>query len=98
MQAANLMLEVRSREDDLAAAKQRCDSLEKYVEEVLAQNEQFRLHIYGVKWHQYGCLLKQQYKCSNLVKELCRFDLPVKNESKNGPMVYFPLYFSEFPL
>ena len=45
MQAANLMLEVRSREDDLAAAKQRCDSLEKYVEEVLAQNEQFRLQV-----------------------------------------------------
>ena len=45
MQAANLMLEVRSREDDLAAAKQRCDSLEKYMEEVLAQNEQFRLQV-----------------------------------------------------
>ena len=39
------MLEVRSREDDLAAAKQRCDSLEKYVEEVLAQNERFRLQV-----------------------------------------------------
>merc|ERR1711942_359592 len=45
MQAANLMLEVKSREDDLAAAKQRCDSLEKYVEEVLAQNQQFRLQV-----------------------------------------------------
>jgi len=45
MQAANLMLEVRSREDDLTAAKQRCDSLEKYVEEILAQNEQFRLQV-----------------------------------------------------
>ena len=45
MQAANLMLEVKSREDDLAAAKQRCDSLEKYMEEVLAQNEQFRLQV-----------------------------------------------------
>ena len=43
MQAVNLMLEVRSREDNLAAAKQRCDSLEKYMQEVLAQNEQFRL-------------------------------------------------------
>ena len=45
MQAANLMLEVRSREDDLAAAKQRCDSLESYVEEILAQNEQFRMQV-----------------------------------------------------
>ena len=45
MQAANLMLEVRSREDDLAAAKSRCDDLEKYVEEILAQNEQFRLQV-----------------------------------------------------
>jgi len=45
MQAANLMLEVRSREDDLVAAKQRCDGLEKYVDEILAQNEQFRLQV-----------------------------------------------------
>jgi len=45
MQAANLMLEVKSREDDLAAAKQRCDNLEKYVEEVLTQNQQFRLQV-----------------------------------------------------
>ena len=45
MQAANLILEVRSREDDLAAAKQRCDGLESYVEEILAQNEQFRLQV-----------------------------------------------------
>ena len=45
MQAANLVLEVRSREDDLVAAKQRCDSLETYVEEVLAQNEEFRLQV-----------------------------------------------------
>ena len=45
MQAANLMLEVKSREDDLAAAKQRCDSLESYVEEILAQNEQFRMQV-----------------------------------------------------
>ena len=45
MQAANLMLEVKSREDDLSAAKQRCESLEKYVEEVLAQNQQFRLQV-----------------------------------------------------
>ena len=46
------MLEVKSREDDLAAAKQRCDSLEKYVEEVLAQNQQFRLQV-GNYHHQY---------------------------------------------
>ena len=45
MQAANLVLEVRSREDDLVAAKQRCDSLETYVEEVLRQNEEFRLQV-----------------------------------------------------
>jgi len=43
MQAANLNLEVRSREDDLKAAKARCDDLEKYLEEILQQNEQFRL-------------------------------------------------------
>jgi hypothetical protein len=48
---------------------------------------------YGVKRHQYGCLLKQQYKCNNLAKELYRFDLSVRNESKNGPMAYFPLIF-----
>ena len=46
MQAANLMLEVRSREDDLEAAKVRCDGLEKYVDEILAQNEQFRLQVH----------------------------------------------------
>ena len=45
MQAANLMLEVRSREDDLSAAKQRCDGLETYVQEILAQNEEFRLQV-----------------------------------------------------
>ena len=45
MQAANLMIEVRSREDDLLAAKQRCEGLEKYVEEILGQNEEFRLQV-----------------------------------------------------
>ena len=45
MQAANLMLEVRSREDDLAAAKLRCDGLENYVQEILSQNEEFRLQV-----------------------------------------------------
>ena len=45
MQAANLMIEVRSREDDLLAAKQRCEGLEKYVEEILSQNEEFRLQV-----------------------------------------------------
>ena len=39
------MLEVRSREDDLTAAKQRCDGLETYVKEILAQNEEFRLQV-----------------------------------------------------
>ena len=39
------MLEVRSREDDLSAAKQRCDGLETYVQEILAQNEEFRLQV-----------------------------------------------------
>jgi len=41
MQAANLMIEVSSRESDLTAARARCDDLEKYLEEVLQQNEQF---------------------------------------------------------
>ena len=45
MQAANLMIEVRSREDDLLAAKQRCEGLERYVEEILGQNEEFRLQV-----------------------------------------------------
>ena len=45
MLAANLMLEVRSREDDLTAAKQRCDGLETYVQEILAQNEEFRVQV-----------------------------------------------------
>ena len=54
--------------------------------------------LYGIKDGQYGCCRKKQYKFSNLAKELSRFDLPVRNESKNGPMPYFPLYFSEFPL
>jgi hypothetical protein len=53
--------------------------------------------LYGIKDGQYGFCRKKQYKCSNLAKELSRFDLPVRNESKNGPMAYFPLYFSEFP-
>ena len=47
------MLEVKSREDDLAAAKQRCDSLEKYVEEILAQNQQFRLQVGNDDHHQH---------------------------------------------
>ena len=33
-----------------------------------------------------------------LAKELSPFDLPAINESKNGLIAYFPLYFSEFPL
>ena len=45
-----------------------------------------------------GCLLKQQLKWSILAKELSWFDLPTRNESKNGLMAYFPLYFSEIPL
>ena len=54
--------------------------------------------LYGIKDGQYGRCRKKQYKCSNLAKELSQFDLPVRNESKNSPMAYFPLYFSEFPL
>jgi hypothetical protein len=54
--------------------------------------------LYGIKDGQYGCCRKKQYKCSNMARELSRFNLPVRNESKNGPMAYFPLYFSEFPL
>ena len=44
------------------------------------------------------CLCKQLKKCSNLAKELRWLDIPVKNESENGLMAYFLLYFSEFPL
>ena len=29
---------------------------------------------------------------SYVVKDLSRFDLPVRNESNNGPMAFFPLY------
>merc|ERR1740129_2392360 len=39
------MLEVRCREYDLSAAKQRCDGLEIYVQEILAQNEEFGLQV-----------------------------------------------------
>merc|ERR1712096_183777 len=39
------MIELRSRESDLAAATSRCDNLDKYVEEVLQQNEQFRAQV-----------------------------------------------------
>ena len=56
------------------------------------------ISLYGVKCGQYGCLWKQHYKCSILTKELSWLDLPVINESKNGPMANFPLYFSEIPL
>ena len=62
MQAANLMLEVRSREDDLVAAKKRCESLEKYVEEILAQNEQFRLQVRYI----FSCLIPNVLKVSVL--------------------------------
>ena len=48
MQAANLMIEVNGREADLAAAKARSDDLEKYLEDVLRQNEQFVGQIAGL--------------------------------------------------
>jgi hypothetical protein len=32
------------------------------------------------------------------VKTVSQFDYPVSNESKNGPVAYFPLYFLEIPL
>ena len=47
-------------------------------------------------WRQrwpYGCFWKQQYKYSNLVKTVSQFNHPASNESKNGPVSYFPLYF-----
>ena len=48
---------------------------------------------YGFKGGLYGCLWKQQYKCSNLVKTRRWLDLPARNESKNGLIAFFPLYF-----
>ena len=45
MQTANLLLEVRAREEDLKTAKDRCSGLEQHLEEVLAQNEVFRLQM-----------------------------------------------------
>ena len=53
---------------------------------------------YGIEYGQYGCLLKQLYKCSTLVKELSLFDLFCRNGSKIGLVALFPLYFSENPL
>ena len=47
---------------------------------------------------QYGCLLNQLYKYSNLAKELNWFDLFCRNGSKISLMAFFPLYFSENPL
>jgi hypothetical protein len=32
------------------------------------------------------------------VKTVSKFDYPASNESKNGPMANFPLYFSDIPL
>ena len=47
----------------------------------------------GNEHGQYGCLLKQLYKCSNLAKSFSWFDLVCRNGSKIGPMTFFPLYF-----
>ena len=62
MRAANLMLDVQvswnspaavlwivqAREDDLVAAKRRCDTLETVVQEITGQNEQFRSQVTGL--------------------------------------------------
>ena len=45
MRSANLVLEVRAREDDLKTAKDRCQGLENHLEEILQQNQVFRLQI-----------------------------------------------------
>ena len=45
MRSANLVLEVRAREDDLKTAKDRCQDLENHLEEILQQNQVFRLQI-----------------------------------------------------
>ena len=45
MRSANLVLEVRAREDDLKTAKDRCQDLENHLEEILNQNQVFRLQI-----------------------------------------------------
>ena len=52
---------------------------------------------YSVKDGHYGCFRNQQYKCSNLVKTVSQFDYPAANESKNGPVAYFPLYNFQIP-
>ena len=50
------------------------------------------LWLYGSEWGQYGYLLKAQYKCSNLAKELNWLDYYKRNESKNRIVQNFPLY------
>ena len=42
--------------------------------------------------HQYGCLQKRLWKCSNIVEKLSWFDHYVRNESQYTPLAYFPLY------
>ena len=48
--------------------------------------------LYGSECCWYGCLWKEHYKCSNLVKKLNWKDHSVRNESQNAPPAYFPLY------
>ena len=47
---------------------------------------------YGSEWGRYGYLLKAQYICSNLAKELNWLDYYTRNESKNKILWNFPLY------
>ena len=47
---------------------------------------------YGSEWGRYGYLLKAQYICSNLGKELNVLDYYKRNESKNKILLNFPLY------
>ena len=39
---------MQAREDDLVAAKRRCDTLETVVQEITGQNEQFRSQVTGL--------------------------------------------------
>ena len=52
---------------------------------------------YGTGWTQYGYLLKAQYKCRSLAKELNLLEYVIRNESKNKILENFPMYIFQNP-
>jgi hypothetical protein len=78
---------------------------EEYIQSAKNGSTNTKIYLVRQKYaNEYPNIFAEFRRCTwqsgngNLVKMVSQFDHPASNESKNGPLAYFPLYFLEIPL